>query len=298
MPITACSYQKGQHKLLLSTTSQALLSVGTQLAVLSEVLNGTNHLRGVGVLVVVPGHDLNLIGVVVELSDHGLGSVEQRAVTHADDIGRNDRILVVAEGLRGSSLHSSIDGLLGDILALDNGNQDGGRTGGNGHTLSRADQLAVQLGDDQADGLSSTGAVGDDGLFPTLFDIFKKGEAMKREKWIETIEKQMEKLGTADPSYQSAVETLAEILEQRDKTKAEFKKSGGKSVIEYTNKGNATNMVKNPLLILWDDLNKSALAYWRELGLTPSSFRKMTGGVKEKEEKGGLAAALASLETD
>ena len=33
-------------------------------AVLSEVLNGTNHLRGVGVLVVVPGHDLNLIGVV------------------------------------------------------------------------------------------------------------------------------------------------------------------------------------------------------------------------------------------
>ena len=34
-------------------------------AVLSEVLNGTNHLRGVGVLVVVPGHDLNLIGVVV-----------------------------------------------------------------------------------------------------------------------------------------------------------------------------------------------------------------------------------------
>ena len=33
-------------------------------AVLSEVLNGTNHLRGVGVLVIVPGHDLNLIGVV------------------------------------------------------------------------------------------------------------------------------------------------------------------------------------------------------------------------------------------
>ena len=121
---------------------------------------------------------------------------------------------------------------------------------------------------------------------------------MTKEKWVETIEKQMEKLSTAAPSYQSAVETLAEILEQRDKTKAEFKKSGGKSVIEYTNKGNATNMVKNPLLILWDDLNKSALAYWRELGLTPSSFRKMTGGGKEKEEKGGLAAALASLETD
>ena len=34
-------------------------------AVLSEVLNGTDHLRGVGVLVAVPGHDLNLIGVIV-----------------------------------------------------------------------------------------------------------------------------------------------------------------------------------------------------------------------------------------
>ena len=128
-------------------------------AVLSEVLNGTDHLRGVGVLVVVPGHDLNLIGVVVDLSDHGLGSVEQRAVTHADDVGRNDLILVVAEGLRSSSLHGSVDGLLGDVLALDNGNQDGGGAGGDGNALSRADQLAVQLGDDQADGLGSAGGV-------------------------------------------------------------------------------------------------------------------------------------------
>ena len=44
---------------------QALFNVRTSLAVLGEVLNGTNNLRGVGVLVVVPRHDLNLIGVVV-----------------------------------------------------------------------------------------------------------------------------------------------------------------------------------------------------------------------------------------
>ena len=49
----------------LRWTIQALFNVRTSLAVLSEVLNGTDHLRGVGVLVVVPGHDLNLIGVVV-----------------------------------------------------------------------------------------------------------------------------------------------------------------------------------------------------------------------------------------
>ena len=44
---------------------QALFNVRTSLAVLGEVLNGTNNLRGVGVLVVVPRHDLNLISVVV-----------------------------------------------------------------------------------------------------------------------------------------------------------------------------------------------------------------------------------------
>ena len=50
--------RKGAVK--LSSAQEKLRS-----AVLSEVLNGTDHLRGVGVLVVVPGHDLNLIGVVV-----------------------------------------------------------------------------------------------------------------------------------------------------------------------------------------------------------------------------------------
>ena len=65
MPITAYSYRQRRYQPLFGTAPQALLSVRTQLAVLSEVLNGTDHLSGVGVLVVVPRHDLNLIGVVV-----------------------------------------------------------------------------------------------------------------------------------------------------------------------------------------------------------------------------------------
>ena len=65
VPITAYSYRQSRCQPLFSTTPQALLSVELWLAVLSEVLNGTDHLRGVGVLVVVPRHDLNLIGVVV-----------------------------------------------------------------------------------------------------------------------------------------------------------------------------------------------------------------------------------------
>ena len=44
---------------------QALSSEKLRSAVRSEVLDGTDHLRGVGVLVVVPRHDLDLVGVVV-----------------------------------------------------------------------------------------------------------------------------------------------------------------------------------------------------------------------------------------
>lgn len=121
---------------------------------------------------------------------------------------------------------------------------------------------------------------------------------MSKTKWKNLIIKQLTALGLQNDAYESMVESLAAILEQRDKTFEEFQQNGGKSVIEYTNKGGSTNMTKNPLLVLWDDLNKTALAYWRELGLTPSSYKKLTGtGAKQEESKKGLAAALASIES-
>lgn len=123
-------------------------------------------------------------------------------------------------------------------------------------------------------------------------------QAMSKIKWKNLINKQLSALGLQNDAYDSTVESLAMILEQRDKTFEEFQDSGGKSVIEYTNKGGSTNMTKNPLLVMWDELNKTALAYWRELGLTPSSYKKLTGeGPKKKEKKKGLSAALASLES-
>ena len=120
---------------------------------------------------------------------------------------------------------------------------------------------------------------------------------MSKTKWKNLIIKQLTALGLQNDAYESTVKSLAAILEQRDKTFKEFQQNGGKSVIEYTNKGGSTNMTKNPLLVLWDDLNKTALAYWRELGLTPSSYKKLTGtGAKQEESRKGLAAALASIE--
>ena len=88
----------------------------------SEVLDGADHLRNIGVLVVVPGNDLHLAGAVAQIDHHGLGGIEQGAETHANDVGGNDLIGVVAEGLGGLRLHLSVDLFLGGV-ALNNGVQ-------------------------------------------------------------------------------------------------------------------------------------------------------------------------------
>lgn len=48
-------------------------------------------------------------------------------------------------------------------------------------------------------------------------------------------------------------------------------------------------------MILWDDLNKSALAYWRDLGLTPAGLKKIDDAALKKQKRGGLMEALAEL---
>ena len=54
-------------------------------------------------------------------------------------------------------------------------------------------------------------------------------------------------------------------------------------------------MVKNPLLVLWDDLNKSALAYWRDLGLTPAGLKKLNEKAMQTPKKNALNEALKKL---
>ena len=119
---------------------------------------------------------------------------------------------------------------------------------------------------------------------------------MTAKQWKNLIKRQLKALGQTEKAYDSVISTLADILEQTDAVYIKYLADGGHPVREYTNKGGATNTTKNPLLVLWDDLNKSALAYWRELGMTPSSYKKMTGDSPKKGKSGGLAEALKSLE--
>lgn len=118
---------------------------------------------------------------------------------------------------------------------------------------------------------------------------------MKRTAWKNRIIKACKEAGTYREFFNVIIDTLAEILEKRDEVAKEYKDRGGKALVEYTNKGGSTNLTKNPALTLWDDLNKSALAYWRDLGLTPAGLKKIDESAMQKKRKSGLLEALEEL---
>ena len=98
---------------------------------------------------------------------------------------------------------------------------------------------------------------------------------MKRQGWKKRIKDAAEAAGTYQPCFDSVIDTLSVILERRDEAEAYYKKSGGVPIVEHTNKGGNTNIVQNPALRLINDLNRDALAYWRDLGLTPAGLKRI-----------------------
>lgn len=122
---------------------------------------------------------------------------------------------------------------------------------------------------------------------------------MKSRSWAKKIRQDMENSGTYQPFFSDVIDTLARILEQRDAAIKEFDDSGAQSVIEHTNRFGATNLVKNPRLQTIRELNRLALSYIRDLGLTPAAYKKIiftepahTG----KDALSGLVNALDSQE--
>ena len=118
---------------------------------------------------------------------------------------------------------------------------------------------------------------------------------MTRSRWKNRIKKMMVATGAYKPAFDSVIVMLAEILEQRDKTFQEFMDEGGGSCIEHTSDRGSVSRVKNPYLQMWCDLNKDALAYWRELGLTPSSLKKINEDMMKKPKISPLAEALRAI---
>lgn len=119
---------------------------------------------------------------------------------------------------------------------------------------------------------------------------------MKKEAWKEEIREASEAAGTYRPYFDSIIDTLAGIMEMRDDAAEKFAATGGNTVVAHTNKGGATNIVKNPALVVILDCNAQALAYWRDLGLTPSGLKKINEKAMEpKKQRNGLADQIAQM---
>lgn len=118
---------------------------------------------------------------------------------------------------------------------------------------------------------------------------------MEAKKWISKIKRDTKRAGTYKPYFDEVIKTLAMILEERDQAREAFEENGGRVIIEHTNKAGATNHEQNPALRLLNDLNRDALTYWRDLGLTPKGLKAINEQALQEQKADALTEALADL---
>lgn len=119
---------------------------------------------------------------------------------------------------------------------------------------------------------------------------------MTKPEWKRRIVKSCKEAGTYEKHFDAVIDTLADIMETRDTAHDMFVRSGARPVVQYTNKGGHENPIKNPALVMVMELNSQALAYWRDLGLTPAGLKKLNADVVKDNSVGVLEKVLMSLE--
>lgn len=120
---------------------------------------------------------------------------------------------------------------------------------------------------------------------------------MKASTYKKKIVQDMKNIGTYKPEFEKVINNLANIYEDMDIAREQFKRSGGNIVVKHTNKNGSTNLVKNPFFLAIEGLQNNILMYNRELGLTPAGYRKIKGEAAIPEEKRkGLASILAEIQ--
>ena len=118
---------------------------------------------------------------------------------------------------------------------------------------------------------------------------------MTQKRWKTRIKKACQQAETYLPIFDSVIDTLASILARRDKAIQLFEDDGSRMLVEHTNKVGATNVEQNPLLRMINDLNRDALSYWRDLGLTPAGLKKINETALKGQKMDALSAALKEL---
>ncbi len=105
-------------------------------------------------------------------------------------------------------------------------------------------------------------------------------------------------LGVYREELEWQIQMLAELFLRRERTKDEFRRSGGKAIIKQTNKGGNSYAVKNPLLTEIDFVEKRIIELSREMGLTTQAVNKINEsaiGKKPQPDDDPLAVALGEL---
>ena len=108
---------------------------------------------------------------------------------------------------------------------------------------------------------------------------------MTKAEWKRKIKANTKKAGTYRIYFEPVIETLAGIMEARDFSQQKWEEDGKQTVVEHTNKSGATNVVKHPALVVINDMNRDALAYWRDLGLTPAGLKKINEEAMAADKK-------------
>ena len=116
-------------------------------------------------------------------------------------------------------------------------------------------------------------------------------------EWKKRITRDVKAAGTYQKYFGSVIDTLSAILARRDDAEALFVASGGNILVKHTNKGGATNIEQNPALRLINDLNRDALAYWRDLGLTPAGYKRLNLEAAQTKSNDGFEKILSQLIT-
>ena len=119
---------------------------------------------------------------------------------------------------------------------------------------------------------------------------------MKKATWRKKIREACEAAGTYRPFFDMVIDALAGILERRDLAVLEFEESGCCVLITHVNQAGEANLTQNPALRLINDLNRDALQYWRDLGLTPAGLRRINEERMKKVETKKTESVLASIQ--
>ena len=107
---------------------------------------------------------------------------------------------------------------------------------------------------------------------------------MTAKQWKKTIEEQIKFDSGYIPAFNTTIQILSEMLEERDRIYKAYIDAGAQPVIEFTSDRGAVNLKPNPLLKQWQEINASALLYLRDLGLT-ADFESCRGNYLKSPEK-------------